>query len=154
MALILDLVRHGHAEPSNPLGDALRRLSAEGERAMVELAERLAGDGPAPTRLLSSPLLRARQSASIIGRAVEPRVDVEELEELVPDAEAGSTIAALVRCGVASGHAVLVGHMPHLGDLHALLTGESASFATATLRRIEFPGAAVAHYGRAVRAWR
>ena len=59
------LVRHAQAAPGDP--DELRPLTPEGQAAARALAERLAAEQP--TAVVSSPLLRARQTADEIARA-------------------------------------------------------------------------------------
>jgi phosphohistidine phosphatase len=65
------VVRHGIAVDHGTAGlsDAERPLTDEGERKFEEAAEGLARLLPAPDALLSSPLVRARQTAEIAARA-------------------------------------------------------------------------------------
>ena len=108
------LVRHADAAPGEP--DDLRALTAEGRRAARELGERLAAEDVSPDALISSPLLRARETASEIGRAVgvEPEADdrlgfgatADGLRELV-EGRGGTVIA--------------IGHQPDCGRIAAEL---------------------------------
>ena len=68
----LYLVRHAQAADGEP--DELRPLTAEGRRAARELGERLAAVGVRPDAVLTSPLLRARQTGAELARAagIEP----------------------------------------------------------------------------------
>src|SRR5436190_2456998 len=66
-AMKLFLVRHADATPGNP--DELRPLSEEGREQARELGEQLRRDGIAPEILLTSPLLRARQTGEALARA-------------------------------------------------------------------------------------
>jgi phosphohistidine phosphatase len=113
----LYLVRHAEAAPGEP--DALRPLTAAGRAAARELGARLAGEGTPPGAVLSSPLLRARQTAAELGRAlgVEPEAD----ERLAPGATAETVRAALAGRGDTI---VVVGHQPDCGRIAATLTGE------------------------------
>ena len=135
--LTLDLVRHGRALPSSPTGEMGRLLSAEGEAQVRDLAAILAAAGFQPGRVFASPLARARQTALLLAAAARPPVEVETLPELVPEHESDGVLRALEALGAVSGHVVLVGHMPQLAALCALLTGADLGFAPGMLRRIE-----------------
>jgi len=108
------LVRHAEAAAGEP--DDLRALTPEGRRAARDLGERLAADGVRPEAVISSPLLRVRETAGEIGRAVgvEPEADerlgfgatADGLRELVEGR--GETVVA-------------IGHQPDCGRIAAEL---------------------------------
>jgi phosphohistidine phosphatase len=110
----LHLVRHADAEPGEP--DELRRLTAEGRRAARELGERLARDGVRPDAILTSPLLRARETgdelAASLGAPAEPH------DRLAPGATADDVRAAVEGRGDI---VVVVGHQPDCGRIAAAL---------------------------------
>jgi phosphohistidine phosphatase len=110
----LYLVRHAHADPGEP--DELRALTPEGRRVARELGEKLAADGVRPDAILSSPLLRARETAEEIGRAtgVEPETD----ERLGFGATADDVREAVEGRGET---VVTVGHQPDCGRIAAEL---------------------------------
>ena len=112
----LYLVRHAEAADGEP--DELRPLTAEGRRAARTLGERLAADGVVPDAVLTSPLLRARETGAELGRPVglEPEPD----ERLAPGATAESVRAAVAERGET---VVVVGHQPDCGRIAAELTG-------------------------------
>jgi phosphohistidine phosphatase len=112
----LYLVRHGEAAPGDP--DELRSLTPEGRAQSRVLGERLASDGVQVDALLSSPLLRARETAEEL--ASQLHVEQEPDERLAP----GATLE-LVREAVAGrGDSVLVvGHQPDCGRIAAAVTG-------------------------------
>ena len=62
----LFLVRHAHAHAGEP--DELRPLSTSGREQARALGEQLAASGP--TLVVSSPLLRARETAAAIAAAL------------------------------------------------------------------------------------
>src|SRR6476646_4373800 len=68
------LVRHAEAAPGDP--DELRRLPAAGRDAARALGERLAAEQP--TAVVSSPLLRARETADLIARACKLEATTDE----------------------------------------------------------------------------
>lgn len=73
------LVRHGHVEnPRDIFYDGDFPLSDLGARQMLAIAEDLKRDGVKPTRILSSPYLRARESAQIISSVLGPEVEYED----------------------------------------------------------------------------
>jgi len=145
--LVLDLVRHAQAEPSDPGGDAARALTAEGRASMVSLGVHICASGSIPTRIFASPLVRANQSAHILAAAIGPAVACEPLESLKPETDPAALVEALAEHGVADGHVLLVGHLPLLDNLYQLLTGTQAAFPPATLRRVVFVGGAAAWRG-------
>jgi phosphohistidine phosphatase len=113
------LVRHGEAAPGEP--DDLRPLTPAGRDTVRALGDRLARDGAQPDAILSSPLLRARETAAELGRALgrDPEVD----ERLAPGATAD-----LVRDAIAGrgDEIVVVGHQPDCAMIAAELTGGEA----------------------------
>jgi phosphohistidine phosphatase len=136
MPLLIDLVRHGEAEPSSPEGNSGRRLTPAGEAAVRALAARVAASGTLPSRVFASPLKRAQQTAHVLIVALGIGSDPETIDELDPDYPSQEVIEALEARGITSGHVMLVGHMPQLDHLHSLLTGHSLPFFTATLNRV------------------
>jgi phosphohistidine phosphatase len=115
------LVRHAKAEKESPGGDAARRLTAEGrERFRLLLAE-LAGSLPV-TRILSSPLARALETAELLAAATG--APVEEEEALASGRSDGRALLALARA--AGGGAALVGHNPELAEAVARAAGREA----------------------------
>jgi len=68
----LYLIRHAESASGEP--DELRRLTPGGEEQARALGERLAGRLP-PEVVLSSPLLRARQTADAIARVQSALAD-------------------------------------------------------------------------------
>jgi phosphohistidine phosphatase len=110
----LILVRHAHAVDGTP--DELRPLSDTGREQARELAARLAST--LPDVVLSSPLLRARETADAIARASGAPLRVDE--RLAPGATVDSLLAA---AGDADGTVVAVGHQPDCSEIAVALTG-------------------------------
>jgi phosphohistidine phosphatase len=110
----LFLVRHAEAAPGHP--DELRPLTAAGREQARAVGERLAPAAPAV--VLSSPLLRARETAAAIARATGAELRVDD--RLAPGATFDDLLAA------ADGlrePLVAVGHQPDCGEIAAQLTG-------------------------------
>lgn len=127
----LYLVRHAKAEQGEP--DELRRLTPDGLAAARDLGRRLAEDGVAPDVVLTSPLLRARETAEEIARATG--AEAEPVELLRPGATAEDVIQAVAGRGDT---VVVVGHQPDCGQIAAALTGgDEPPFPTAGLAVID-----------------
>jgi phosphohistidine phosphatase len=115
----LIVVRHAHADPGEP--DELRPLSDEGRAATRALADELAGTQI--DAVVSSPLVRARETAEPIAQAAG--VSAETDERLAPGADADDFRA------VADGRGetvVVVGHQPDCGRAVLELTGNEVRF--------------------------
>jgi phosphohistidine phosphatase len=113
----LYLVRHAEAASGEP--DELRPLTPEGRQAARELGRLLASEGVRPDAVLTSPLLRARETAAELARpaGLEPEPD----ERLAPGASAESVRAVADERGGAT--VVVVGHQPDCSKIAAALTG-------------------------------
>ena len=109
----LVLVRHAEAAPGDP--DELRALTPEGQEQARRLGERLRSNGVQPDAVLSSPLLRARQTADALGFG-EP----EPLDALAPGATAEDVRGAIAGRGET---VVVVGHQPDCSRVTAALRG-------------------------------
>jgi phosphohistidine phosphatase len=118
----LYLVRHGIADerpPDGAGGDAKRPLSARGVARTRAAARGFAVCCGPVDRIVASPLVRAGQTARIMARTLRLRAGVETAAELLPEADPAATLAWL---GTRREEALmLVGHMPHLEALAALL---------------------------------
>jgi phosphohistidine phosphatase len=115
----LFVVRHAEAAPGEP--DELRPLTAAGRGAARALGARLA---PAqPQAILSSPLLRARETAEQIARAAG--VETEPDERLAPGANADAVREAISDRGDT---VVVVGHQPDCSEIVLELSGRATDF--------------------------
>ncbi|HEY7196352.1 MAG TPA: phosphohistidine phosphatase SixA [Gaiellaceae bacterium] len=110
------LVRHAEAASGTP--DDLRPLTANGREQARLLGERLRGEGVRPDAILSSPLLRARETAALLGG--ELGVDATVDERLAPGATAERVAEAAAERG---GTVIAVGHQPDCSRVAAALTG-------------------------------
>jgi phosphohistidine phosphatase len=120
----LYFLRHAHAgDPEAWTGDdAARPLSDKGEKQAERLGTFLAGVGFTPDAIISSPKLRAAQTAEIVARHLGIQIsfddrlagafEVETLETLLGDA--GDPVRPVV-----------VGHDPDFSDVLAELSGAS-----------------------------
>lgn len=118
----LFLVRHGIAVENNApgvTGDNNRSLSEGGFVRTRAAAGGAARAGIRPERILTSPLLRAHQTAEIFASALDVAT-VEKVDELVPEGDVGDLLFWLSR-QPPSDALMLVGHMPSLAILMSVL---------------------------------
>jgi phosphohistidine phosphatase len=127
----LVLVRHANAAPGSP--DELRPLTPNGRAQARELVRQLAGERP--DAVLTSPLLRARETAGPIARAAGLAVEPSDL--LAPGATADDVLLAVAGRGET---VVVVGHNPDCERIAAELGADAphgfppAGFAVIDLR--------------------
>ena len=127
------LVRHAKADSGEP--DDLRSLNDKGRKQARELGERLARRGVRPDAILSSPLLRARETANAIAKATG--TEAEPDERLAPGATADDLRDAVAGRGET---VIVVGHQPDCGQIAAALTrGPEPEFPTAGVFELELP---------------
>jgi phosphohistidine phosphatase len=127
----LFLVRHADAAPGEP--DELRRLTPEGRDQARTLGERLAAQGVQPDAVLTSPLLRARETGTAI--ADELGCKSEPSDSLAPGATATDVRAAVAGRGET---VIMIGHQPDCGRIAAELgDGVEPSFPPAGIVQLE-----------------
>jgi phosphohistidine phosphatase len=117
----LYLLRHATASDV-AASDAERELTREGRDEARIVGKALATFGVKATRILSSPLVRARQTAEIAAKALEFSGKVDLLDELANSTSTPSLLKAL-KSHAADGEILLVGHMPSLSEHLAALVG-------------------------------
>lgn len=102
--------------------DSKRPLTDEGASRMRKAARGLARLDVGIDVILTSPLVRARQTADILASALDPRPSIVTIESLAPGAGYTAFVADLEKHARKSRIAV-VGHEPGLGELAARLIG-------------------------------
>ena len=106
--------------------DADRELTNEGQREARVAGDALAELGVKPKHIFSSPLVRARQTANLVAKALDFSGEAEVLDELKNGTPTGSLLKAL-KTYESANEVLLVGHIPSLSDhLAALIGAESA----------------------------
>ncbi|MEP6909773.1 MAG: phosphohistidine phosphatase SixA [Actinomycetota bacterium] len=126
----LYLVRHAHAANGEP--DELRPLSAEGREQARALAERLRTEEEPPDAVLTSPLLRARETGAELARSLD--LEAQPDERLAPGATLDDVRAAVEGRGE---RVVVVGHQPDCSQIAGALTGSEPAFPPAGLAILE-----------------
>ena len=118
-------MRHGPAEDDAPSGrDADRQLTTAGRARVRHVVRDLIDRGKAPHIVLSSPLVRARQTAEIVVEEAGLASSALELKnELAMTGRARSLVDQVV--AAKRKRVILVGHEPELSSLVFELTGIS-----------------------------
>ena len=115
-------VERGDAAFAN---DDERPLTPEGIHKFRAAARGLRGLGVKPDRIVTSPLVRARQTAEILRDATATRVDLDFSKRLAPGGDYAALLQEIGALGVE--RVAAVGHEPHLsGFLSYCLVGGSA----------------------------
>jgi phosphohistidine phosphatase len=137
------ILRHAKAEEGGPATpDEERALTAGAREKMRSAAREIAHLEPKFDAILTSPLLRARQTAEPVARALSLEDDLFESAALSPGADPKDILREIEKRRL--GRVLVVGHMPHLGSLLGyLLTGRSNTLVEikkGALARVEFEG--------------
>ena len=134
--LQLYLLRHADAgDPTAWSGDdAERPLSAKGKRQARRLGSLLADIGWKPDVILTSPKVRAADTARIVGEAV----DVEPADEqLLASSFELSDVGSVLADHPAARRVLLVGHDPDFSSLASTLTGAAIELRKGAIARID-----------------
>ncbi len=109
------IVRHASAEDRGANGDEDRKLTPEGKQEAHSTGVALKAMGVAPAKIMTSPLIRARETADILAGLLGGEVEVMELLGPPGDPkEALSDIEEMESKGMSC--VVLVGHNPSLEE--------------------------------------
>ncbi len=126
--MLVILVRHAKAAAGEP--DELRSLTPSGHEAARLLGLLLAERNP--EAVVSSPLLRARETADALAAAAGLEAQVSE--GLAPGATAATLRTAVEGLGET---VIAVGHQPDCSEIVFALTGREVSFPTAGFAELE-----------------
>jgi phosphohistidine phosphatase len=127
----LYLMRHGIALPSDDpsvTDDSERPLTRKGIKRMRKAARGVRRLDIPFDALLTSPLVRARQTAEILAGALGIEARLEEISGLAPESTVEHLIFGLTRYQDRE-HLILVGHEPLLSDTvsHLLCARQSST---------------------------
>ncbi|MBK9924947.1 MAG: phosphohistidine phosphatase SixA [Anaerolineales bacterium] len=119
----LYLVRHAIAEEPGTPGyedDSLRPLTEKGREKMQKIAHGLRDLGVEPNLIVSSPYVRASQTASILAKVFKYKEEISYSDSLVPMGEPNDMIGEINE-KYSVDELMLVGHEPNLSSLVGLL---------------------------------
>jgi phosphohistidine phosphatase len=128
----LYILRHGIAvEPGTPgyANDAARPLTPEGERKLGQIVEAMEALEISFDLILSSPYLRARQTAEIVAEGLRARKRLELSDCLTPCGSTKKLVELLNGLQPSPENVLLVGHEPFLSGLISLLVSGKETLA-------------------------
>ncbi len=123
------ILRHGLAVEPGSAGfatDFERPLTPKGERKLWKIAQSFEALELSFDWILSSPYVRARQTAEIVAETMDLGKRVELSELLAPAGSSKKLIEMINRREPPPDNVLLVGHEPYLSDLISLLISGSA----------------------------
>ena len=134
----LYLLRHGiAAEPGTPgyENDSERPLIPKGERRLRSAADAMKKLELSFDLILSSPFLRAKQTAEIVAGELRLKKRIEFSDELAPGGSSKALIQRLSGWEPAPENVLLVGHEPYLSRLVSLLVSGGADAAAIEMKK-------------------
>ncbi len=134
----LYILRHGIAvEPGTPgfENDSERPLIPKGERRLREAAAAMKKLELSFDLILSSPFIRAKQTAEIVAGELKLKKRLEFSDELAPGGSFKALIHALNELKPAPENVLLVGHEPYLSRLISLLVTGGADAAAIEMKK-------------------
>jgi len=135
------LVRHGLAAERGPEypDDSKRPLTSRGIAAMRKEARGLKALGVRLEAIVTSPLVRARQTADALAEGLQPKPAIVLSDALAPAGTPAAVVQDLAR-HARKGAVALVGHEPNMGELAARLLGmrKPMPFKKGAVCRIDF----------------
>ena len=139
MTDVVELYLLRHADAGDPEkwdgSDAARPLSPKGEKQSERLGRHLAGIGFRPDVILSSPKLRASQTAAIVAHEIG---GVVTLDERLASGVDMTDLEAILRDAGDPRQAVLVGHDPDFSSLlQSLCVARNVEMKKGALARID-----------------
>ena len=141
------ILRHAKSDwASGVASDYERPLNGRGKREAPRVGDWLRGAGLRPTRVISSPARRARQTAAAVCKALGVPRDSITWDPAIYEASRAALLGVLARCPPQAARVLLVGHNPGLEDLLEYLCGEPPPLTedgklltTAALARLAMP---------------
>lgn len=127
------ILRHGIAVDRGTPGfdsDSERPLTPKGERKLLQVADAMEAMNLNFDIILTSPFIRARDTARIIADSLGAKKRLQETDDLTPGGSPKNLIEHIQAIKPAPENILLVGHEPYLsqlvsfliaGDIHALV---------------------------------
>jgi phosphohistidine phosphatase len=124
----LYILRHGIAEDGKPGSkDSDRALTAEGKKKLREVLRVAQKAGVAPKLIISSPYVRARETAEIAVDVLGYKETLLQTKVLIPSSDPRS-VWDEIRVHSDVSELMLVGHEPLLSTLAAYLLGSKSLY--------------------------
>jgi phosphohistidine phosphatase len=142
MAMLqLYLIRHGVAAERGKEwpDDSKRPLTPDGIARLRKSARGLDAIGVSFDQIVTSPLVRTRQTAEVLSEELKGKPPIVSADALAPAGSAAAVMQELAR-HVRHARVALVGHEPNLGELAAQFIGARAplEFKKGGMCRIDF----------------
>lgn len=141
----LYLVRHAIAAERGPKypDDRLRPLTPDGSKRFAESVPGLVEMDVVIDVVLTSPLVRARETAMMLAAGLKPKPAIVELEALAPGGRHQALLEAIKTHARRHRRLALVGHEPDLGEFAARLLAArgNVEFKKGAICLIEVDGA-------------
>jgi len=128
--MLLYIIRHAPAgSPDDPAwpDDRQRPLSEEGRQRFAKLVRWLAARDFAPELIVTSPLVRCRQTAELVAAGIAGRPEVVPRDELAPGSDLKGLLKWTARHKRRPDQVAWVGHAPDVGRLTAALIGQGGA---------------------------
>jgi phosphohistidine phosphatase len=140
--LELYLIRHGIAADRGDEypDDSKRPLTTQGISRLRKETKALTELGVEFDQIITSPLVRTRQTADIFAESMKSKPPVSTSDALAPAGTPAAVIQDLAKLTKKGSRIALVGHEPNLGELAARLIGARAAldFKKGAICRIDF----------------
>ena len=130
----LYILRHAIAEDRDENlypDDSLRHLTEKGEKKMVKIAEHLKDIGLQPDLILTSPYVRAYETAKIVAKTFGIKKKQLVLNDHLTPSGFAKDLIAEINENYRVENLMLVGHEPYLSDLVAMLVAGEPSVSIA-----------------------
>jgi phosphohistidine phosphatase len=143
MAILeLYLIRHGIAAQRGDEypDDSKRPLTSQGSNRLRKEAKALDDLGVIFDQIITSPLVRTRQTADILSETMKSKPPVATSDSLAPAGTPAGVIQDLAKFAKKGSRIALVGHEPNIGELAARLIGARAAleFKKGAVCRLDF----------------
>ena len=125
MAVELYIVRHAIAAERGPAwpDDSKRPLTERGVERFKEVVDGLVWLGVQIDIVLTSPLVRAKQTAEFLSSGLPAKPPVKVADALAPGHAPAEVMDQVAREARGKSHVAVVGHEPDLGELAGWLLG-------------------------------
>lgn len=141
MPRTLYLLRHAKSSWKDAsLRDFDRPLKRRGRDAAKQIGKRLADEKPKPLLVVCSPAVRTRETADIVLKHADLRVDVT-FDERIYEASLRDLLQVVAAIPDNKEVAMMIGHNPGFEELVAFLSGEHRAMPACALAKIRLKAA-------------